>query len=121
MMEGQLTAKTEENDMRALHISAFIAMLLITRSIPAQETPQPAARGRGGAGAQSEEEAARYAAADVRILTVGIIYNAGLVDLAAAFTKQTGKKVAINTVIMGAAVNAIKTANPPADVIMLPF
>src|SRR6202043_1456597 len=38
-----------------------------------------------------------------------------------SFTKETGKKVALNTMIMGSAVNAIKTANPPADVIMLPF
>ena len=107
--------------MRPLHFSAVIVMLLMPWSIPAQENPQPSAGGRQGGGAQSEEAAARYAAADVRILTVGIIYNAGLVDLAAAFTKETGKKVAVNTIIMGSAVNAIKTANPPADVIMLPF
>jgi molybdate transport system substrate-binding protein len=106
--------------MRPLHFSALVVMLLMTWSIPAQETPQPPAGGRQGGGAQSEA-AARYAAADVRVLTVGIIYNAGLVDLATAFTKETGKKVAVNTMIMGSAVNAIKTANPPADVIMLPF
>ena len=58
---------------------------------------------------------------DIRVLTVGIIYNAGLVDLADAYTKQTGKKVEIKTVVMGAAVNAVKTNNPPADVITLPF
>jgi molybdate transport system substrate-binding protein len=107
--------------MRPLHFSAVIVMLLMPWSIPAQENPQPSGGGRQGGGAQAEEAAARYAAADVRILTVGIIYNAGLVDLAAAFTKETGKKVAVNTIIMGSAVNAIKTANPPADVIMLPF
>ncbi len=113
-------SKTERNDMRPLHFSALVVMLLMTWSITAQETPQPPAGGRQGGGAQSEA-AARYAAADVRVLTVGIIYNAGLVDLATAFTKETGKKVAVNTIIMGSAVNAIKTANPPADVIMLPF
>jgi molybdate transport system substrate-binding protein len=107
--------------MRSLYFSAFVVMLLTTWSISAQNAPQPAANGRQGGNAQSDEAAARYAAADVRILTVGIIFNAGLVDLAAAFTKETGKKVAITTVIMGSAVNAIKTANPPADVIMLPF
>jgi molybdate transport system substrate-binding protein len=107
--------------MRPLYFSAFVTMLLTTWSISAQDAEQPAARGRQGGSAQSDEAATRYAAADVRILTVGIIYNAGLVDLAAAFTKETGKKVAINTLIMGSAVNAIKTANPPADVIMLPF
>lgn len=113
-------SKTERNDMRPRHFSALVVMLLMTWSITAQETPQPPAGGRQGGGAQSEA-AARYAAADVRVLTVGIIYNAGLVDLATAFTKETGKKVAVNTMIMGSAVNAIKTANPPADVIMLPF
>jgi len=96
-------------------------MLLMAWSIAAQETSQPASSGRQGAGSQADEAAARYAAADVRVLTVGIIFNAGLVDLAASFTKETGKKVALNTMIMGSAVNAIKTANPPADVIMLPF
>jgi molybdate transport system substrate-binding protein len=114
-------SKTERNNMRALHFSALVVILLTAWSIPAQETPRPPARGGQGAGALAEEAAARYAAADVRVLTVGIIYNAGLVDLATAFTKETGKKVAVNTVIMGSAVNAIKTANPPADVIMLPF
>jgi len=107
--------------MRPHYSSALVVMLLMAWSIPAQETSQPAGRGRQGAGSQADEAAARYAAADVRVLTVGIIFNAGLVDLAASFTKETGKKVALNTMIMGSAVNAIKTANPPADVIMLPF
>jgi molybdate transport system substrate-binding protein len=51
----------------------------------------------------------------------GVVYNAGLLDLAAAYTKQTGKKVAVTSAGMGGIVNAVKTANPPADVIMLPF
>src|SRR5271154_1281223 len=121
MMQMYVKPKTERNHMRAVQFSALAAMLLMNSSTPAQESPQAPAGGRQGGGAQSEEAAARYAAADVRILTVGIIYNAGLVDLTAAFTKETGKKVAVNTIIMGGAVNAIKTANPPADVIMLPF
>src|SRR5207237_528081 len=41
--------------------------------------------------------------------------------LAAAYTKETGKKVAVTSVGMGGIMNAVKTANPPADVIMLPF
>src|SRR2546430_14615752 len=51
----------------------------------------------------------------------GVVYNAGVLDLAAAYTKETGKKVAVVSVGMGTIVNAVKTANPPADVIMLPF
>jgi molybdate transport system substrate-binding protein len=42
-------------------------------------------------------------------------------DLAAAYTNATGKKVAVTSVGMGGIVNAVKTANPPADVIMLPL
>src|SRR5205823_8839437 len=42
-------------------------------------------------------------------------------DLAAAYTNVTGKKIAVTSVGMGGIVNAVKTANPPADVIMLPF
>ncbi|PWU07751.1 MAG: hypothetical protein C5B51_09410 [Terriglobia bacterium] len=64
---------------------------------------------------------AGYAAADIRVLAPGVVYNAGLLDLAAAYTKETGKKVAITLVGMGRIVTAVKTDNPPADVIMLPF
>jgi len=67
------------------------------------------------------QAAARYAAADIRVQAVGIIYNAGLVDLAHAYSTQTGKKIEIQMGIMGAAMNTIKTANPPADVVMLPL
>jgi molybdate transport system substrate-binding protein len=95
---------------------------LVCALIAAQE---PAAPGRGqGRGAQSpaaQEAAARYAAADIRVMTPGVVYNAGLVDLAAAYTRETGKKVAVTLVGMGSIVNAVKTENPPADVIMLPF
>jgi molybdate transport system substrate-binding protein len=62
-----------------------------------------------------------YAAADIRVIAPGVVYNAGLLDLAATYTKETGKKVAVISAGMGGIVNAIKTANPPADVIMLPF
>ena len=69
----------------------------------------------------AQDAAVRYAAADIRVMAPGVIYNAGLLDLAAAYTKETGKKVAVTSVGMGGIVNAVKTANPPADVIMLPF
>src|SRR2546429_1848881 len=71
--------------------------------------------------ALGQEAAARYAAADIRVMVPGVVYNAGLLDLAAAYTKETGKKVAVSLVGRGTIVNAVKTANPPADVIMLPF
>jgi molybdate transport system substrate-binding protein len=62
-----------------------------------------------------------YATADIRVIAPGVVYNAGLLDLAAAYSKETGKKVAITLVGMGSIVRAITTNNPPADVIMLPF
>ncbi len=74
--------------------------------------------------AQSQRDpqaAAHYAAADIRVQAVGIIYNSGLVDLADAYMKQTGKKIEIQMGIMGAAMNTIKTGNPPADIVMLPL
>jgi molybdate transport system substrate-binding protein len=67
------------------------------------------------------EETARYAAADIRVMAPGVVYNAGLLDLAAAYGKKTGKKVAVTSVGMGRIDHAARTANPPADVIMLPL
>jgi len=81
------------------------------------------ARGQERAAQSLEAKAAadRYATADIRVMTPGVVYNAGLLDLAAAYTKETGKKIGVTLVGMGGIVNAIKTANPPSDVIMLPF
>ena len=41
-----------------------------------------------------------------------MIYNAGLLDLAAAYTKETGKKVVVTSVGMGTIVKAVKTSQP---------
>jgi molybdate transport system substrate-binding protein len=95
--------QTKGTNMRRIHVSALAVTLLTPVLIPAQEA------------------AARYAAADIRVMAPGVVYNAGLLDLAAAYTNATGKKVAVTSVGMGGIVNAVKTANPPADVIMLPF
>jgi len=103
--------------MRRYDVSAFTAALLIF-GIAGMQTP---ARAQERAQSpEAKEAAARYAAADIRVMAPGVIFNAGLPDLAAAYTKETGKKVAIMTVGMGTIVKAVKTANPPADVIMLP-
>ena len=95
-------------------VTWLMAMLIATQ-------PPVRGQGRGAPSQEAQESAARYAAADIRVMTPGVVYNAGLLDLAAAYTKETGKKVAASLVGMGGIVNAIKTANPPADVIMLPF
>jgi molybdate transport system substrate-binding protein len=65
--------------------------------------------------------AAQGAATEIRAIAPGVIFNAGLQDLAAAYTKQTGIKVTITTAGMGGIVNAIKTNTPAPDVIFLPF
>src|ERR1700719_76636 len=104
--------------MRRQDVSAFAAALLML-GVGGVQTP---ARAQERAQSpEAKEAAARYAAADIRVMAPGVIYNAGLLDLAAAYTKQTGKKVAVTVVGMGTIVKAVKTANPPADVIMLPF
>lgn len=109
--------------MRLFNSSA-IAATLLTLGIVIAVCPAFAQEGRGNAKASSKgspEAAAQYAAADIRVMAPGIIYNGGLMDLAAAYTKETGKKVAVALVGMGTIVNAIRTNNPPADVITLPF
>jgi molybdate transport system substrate-binding protein len=102
--------------MRLAYVSAFCLGLLI-----AVHTPAHAQGKKGAQTPEAREAAARYAAADIRVMAPGVVYNAGLLDLAEAYTKQTGKKVAVTLVGMGTIVNAVKTANPPADAIMLPF
>jgi molybdate transport system substrate-binding protein len=56
-----------------------------------------------------------------RQISPGVVYNAGLLDLAAASTKETGAKVSVTSSGMGRIVGDIKTGTPPADVIFLPF
>src|SRR6266849_3159714 len=110
--------------MRRIHVSALAVTLLIPLLVAAQEPAAPAparGQGKGAQSPQAQEAAARYAAADIRVMVPGVVYNAGLLDLAAAYMKETGKKVAVSLVGMGTIVNGVKTANPPADVIMLPF
>src|SRR4051794_29442307 len=105
--------------MRRIHVSALSATLLMPALLAAQ-APTASAK-KGAPSAEAQAQAAQYAAADIRVLVPGIILNAGMRDLAAAYTKETGKKVAVGSIIRGGAVSAYKTANPPADVISLPF
>ena len=110
--------------MRRMDVSALAVTLLMPVLIAAQQPPAQAparGQGRGAQSPEAQEAAARYAAADIRVVAPGVVYNAGLLDLAQAYTKEAGKKVAVTSVGMGGIVNAVKTANPPADVIMLPF
>jgi len=65
--------------------------------------------------------AAQPPVTEIRVITPGVVYNAGLLDLADMFGKETGMKVTVTSVGMGRIVNDIKTVAPPPDVIMLPF
>jgi len=60
-------------------------------------------------------------AAEIRIISPGVISNSGLGDVAAAFEKKTGVKVIIEVDGMGTIAGDIKTRTPAADVVMLPM
>jgi ABC-type molybdate transport system substrate-binding protein len=60
-------------------------------------------------------------AAEVRVISPGVISNSGLRDVAAEFTKKTGVKVTIVGAGMGQIVSRIKTETPASDVVMLPM
>src|SRR3984893_12834381 len=104
--------------MRRHDVFTFAATLLIFAVAVMQIPARAQERAQSP---EAKESSARYAAADIRVMAPGVIYNAGILDLAAAYTKETGKKEAVMVVGMGTIVKAVKTANPPADVIMLPF
>jgi molybdate transport system substrate-binding protein len=85
--------------MRAICFSALLAALLV---------PAPQANAQGNA-------------VEIRVLSPGVTSNAGLKDLAAAFTKETGNKVTIVGSGMGRIVDDAKTITPAPDVLMLPL
>ncbi len=58
-------------------------------------------------------------AAEIRVISPGVISNSGLREVAAAFEKSTGVKVAIQVDGMGAIMDDL--AGKPADVVMLPM
>lgn len=60
-------------------------------------------------------------AAEIRVISPGVISNSGLSDVAAAFEKKTGIKVVIQVDGMGSIMNDIRTQSPAADVVMLPM
>jgi molybdate transport system substrate-binding protein len=64
---------------------------------------------------------AHASATEILVLSPGFVYNSGLLDLAAAFTKETGIKVTVKLEIMNQIVNDTKTGMPAADVVVLPI
>ena len=59
-------------------------------------------------------------AAELTVLAPGFVKFAGIDDLAAAYTKETGVKVTVTSKGMGAMMETIRTGTPAADVVMLP-
>src|ERR1700749_4594710 len=59
-------------------------------------------------------------AAELTVLAPGFVANAGIQDLAASYEKETGTKVTVKSVGMGAMMDTIKTGTPAADIVMLP-
>src|SRR5438552_17771847 len=59
------------------------------------------------------------AAAEIRVISPGVISNSGLTEVAAAFEKKTGVKVTIQVDGMGTIMDDIRTK--AADVVMLPM
>jgi len=70
--------------MRRQDVSAFAATLLI---IGVASIQAPARAQERAQSPSAKEAAARYASADIRVMAPGVVYNAGLLDLAAAYTK----------------------------------
>ena len=64
---------------------------------------------------------AQASSAQILVLSPGFVYNAGLLDLAAAYTKETGVQVTVKLENMGKIVNDIDTVTPAPDVVVLPM
>jgi molybdate transport system substrate-binding protein len=64
--------------------------------------------------------AALAQAPELNVLTPGVVYNAGILDLAASYTKETGIKVNVKSKNMSELVADIKTGTPVADVAVMP-
>src|SRR3569623_1396710 len=58
--------------------------------------------------------------AEIRVFTPGVVYNAGIQDLAAAYTKETGVKVTVTSKSMGVLINEVKNGTPVADIVVAP-
>ena len=60
-------------------------------------------------------------AAEIRVMSPGVISNSGLREVSAAFTKKTGITVTVIGEGMGQIVSDFTTKTPPADLVMLPM
>jgi molybdate transport system substrate-binding protein len=59
--------------------------------------------------------------AELHVLSPGVVYNAGLLDLAASYGKAKGIQVTVKPAGMAGIVNMVKTGPTVTDVMVLPF
>jgi len=104
--------------VRTIHYLLIVPLLLTCAAAGAQ-APQPGQPQLTPE--QAKQEAADWAAADIRIITPGVVNASGLPVLSASYTKTTGKKVAIRVIGMGTIVDEISKMDPSADLVALPF
>ena len=102
--------------MHRIHVSALAIALVASWPIASEVRGQAQ-----NAPAVFSPTSGDYATADIRVITPGVVFAAGLPDIAAAFTKETGKKVGVVVVGMGTIVEEMTKKTPPPDVIVLPF
>src|ERR1700726_438737 len=57
----------------------------------------------------------------IKLITPAVTANAGLRDLAMGFEKEEGIKVEIVTLNMAKMVDELKSGNPAADIVFLPY
>jgi molybdate transport system substrate-binding protein len=57
---------------------------------------------------------------EIHVFTPGVVFNAGIQDLAASYTKETGIKVTVKSEGMSALINDVKTGTPVADIVVAP-
>ncbi|HWC62578.1 MAG TPA: substrate-binding domain-containing protein [Rhizomicrobium sp.] len=60
-------------------------------------------------------------AAEIRVLSPGVVFNAGLLDLASEFSTKTGIKVLVLPDLMGRIEGDMRTREPPPDLVVLPM
>jgi molybdate transport system substrate-binding protein len=60
-------------------------------------------------------------AAEIRVLSPGVVFNAGLIDLATDFSNKTGVKVLVLPDLMGQIEGDISSRQPAPDLVVLPM
>jgi molybdate transport system substrate-binding protein len=58
--------------------------------------------------------------AELNVFTPGVVYNAGIQDLAASYAKETGIKVTVKSEGMGQLVSDVKNGKTIADIVVAP-